>query len=85
MTLKYIIDIKELQTRPHNLAPKDAWGFYKLKDDESCIYLVHKYGVSRIYGYEEIFNSTYRETGEQISETLLLKLVAAASRAEVLK
>jgi len=86
--MKYVIDVIEVEKCPENWTSKDSWpsnGFFKAKTESHCIYRVHAHGVDYISYPEDIFAAPYKDPGEAISETLLLKLVAAASRAEVLK
>lgn len=88
MTLKFIIEITEVEKQPENWTSKDAWagpGFYKVKGDGMALYRVYEYGVDYISQPERILMNPYKDPGEAVSETLLLKAIAAASRAEVLK
>lgn len=85
--MKFIVEITQLDTRPTEWTTKSYWpgkGVYQIKDDTS-LYVVHEYGVDYI-SYAEPFNATpYVKPEEQVSESLLLKAIAAASRAENLR
>lgn len=84
--MKFVITIKQ-DARPTDWTVASAWpgpGIYMPKDDGS-LYHVHKHGVDYI-GWPDLFTAeTFVDPGESVSESLLLKLVAAASRAEMLK
>ena len=86
--MKFIIEITEVDKCPENWTDKTAWpgmGFYKVKTEPNTIYHVYEYGVNYIAHANDILNNPYKDSGESISEALLLKAIAAASRAEVLK
>lgn len=88
MKQRYIIEITELEKCPEDWTHKSAWpgmGFYKIKNNFHTIYQVYEYGVSYIPEAGDILNNPYKDPGESVSEALLLKAIAAASRAEVLK
>lgn len=88
MKLQFIIEITEVEKCPENWTSKDAWpghGTYKVKSESHVIYHVYEYGVNYISNPDDILSKPYKDPGESISETLLLKAIAAASRAEVLK
>ena len=85
--MKYVITITDLGQRPEDWTSKTSWpgpGIYRVKDDTS-LYHVHKYGVDYVTYNDHFVAEPFVDPGESVSETLLLKLVAAASRAEVLK
>lgn len=86
--MKFIIEITELEKIPENWTDKTAWpgmGTYKVKTEPKYIYHVYEYGVNYIAQADDILNYPYKDPGESVSEALLLKAIAAASRAEVLK
>jgi len=85
--MKYIIDIIQLEKRPDDWTTKTEWpgdGVYMVKGDTS-LYAVNKYGVDYISYGETLTQTPFVDQGESVSESLLLKAIAAASRAEVLK
>lgn len=87
--MKYIIEITQLDKRPDNWTAAVDWpgvGLYACKEDTS-LYHVHKWGVDYI-SYMDVFVMrpvTDEELSRPITEDLLLKAIAAASRAEKLK
>jgi len=86
--MKYVIDVIEVEKCPESWINKDSWpgpGIYQSKTEGHCLYHVNEHGVNYISFPEELLRTKYKDPGEAVSETLLLKLVAAASRAEVLK
>lgn len=87
--MKYIIEIMELDVRPDDWTSKLNWpgdGIYACKDDSS-LYEVGEYGVTYISSKKPFMVRPVKENelSPQISESLLLKAIAAASRAERLK
>ena len=86
--MKYVIEITEVVKQPESWTSKDSWpaeGFYVVKGDRHALYQVYEHGVNYISYPEEILRNPYQDPGESVSESLLLKAIAAASRAEVLK
>ena len=87
--MKYVIEITELDKRPEDWTKVSAWpsqGIFTCKDDTS-MYHVYSYGVNYI-SYQDDFVKhpiTEQQLSPAISEDLLLKAIAAASRAETLK
>lgn len=87
--MKYIIEIVELDKRPDDWVSKINWpgdGIYCCKDDSS-LYEVGEYGVTYI-SWKKPFMSRpvlEDELAPKISESLLLKAIAAASLAQTLK
>ena len=87
--MKYVIEIKDIDVRPSDWTNKSEWpgvGIYSVKDDTS-LYVVDKYGVNYI-SYQDIFTThpiTDEELTPGITESLLLKAIAAASHAQTLK
>ena len=88
MKQQYIIEITEVEKCPENWTHKTAWpgmGLYKVKTDRRTIYHVYEDGVNYILQADDMLKNPYKDPGESVSEALLLKAIAAASRAEVLK
>jgi hypothetical protein len=86
--MKYVIEIIEVETCPPEWTKKDNWpgpGIYQVKSESLALYHVNAHGVNYISFPEEILRNPYQDQGEAVSEALLLKAIAAASRAEVLK
>jgi hypothetical protein len=87
--MKYIIEITELDKRPEDWTKVAEWphqGIFTCKDDTS-MYHVYSYGVNYI-SYQDDFVKrpvTDAEFSNQITEDLLLKAIAAASKAQTLK
>ena len=87
--MKYVIEIKELDVRPEDWTTPGNWphqGIFVVKGDTS-LYHVYSYGVNYI-SYQDDFTKrpiTDDELSPAVTESLLLKAIAAASRAEVLK
>lgn len=87
--MKYVIEITELDKRPDDWTKPSEWpslGIYICKHDTS-LYHVYSYGVNYI-SYQDDFVKhpiTEQQLAPAISEDLLLKAIAAASRAETLK
>lgn len=86
--MKFVIEIKELDSAPKEWTVRSNWpstGLYKVKNESYSLYQVLETGVGYI-SYPEMFMTTpYVEAGESVSEGLLLKAIAAASHASVLK
>lgn len=84
--MKYVLTITELEKLPGEWHLKDSWpspGIYSVKG-ETCIYHVYEYGVDYI-GFPSAFKKEeFVDQGESVSESLLLKAIAAASQAKVL-
>lgn len=88
MTKQFIIDIQEVDAQPADWTTSNAWpgnGFYIVKGQAHSLYQVHDSGVNFIYPAEAFTAQAFKNPGESVSESLLLKAIAAASRAEVLK
>lgn len=86
--MKYIIDVKEIEAAPTDWVSKESWpglGLYRPKTETFSMYYVSENGVSCLSYPDELLKTPYKEQGEAVSESLLLKAIAAASRAEVLK
>jgi hypothetical protein len=86
--MKYIIEVKELDSAPKEFTNKDLWpgpGLYKVKDENYSLYHVHATGVNYLSCPDDLLTTPYQDRGEAVSESLLLRAIAAASRAEVLK
>lgn len=86
--MKYVIEITEVATCPKEWTNKDNWpgpGIYQAKTESHCLYHVNAHGVNYISFPDEITRNPYQDKGDSVSESLLLKAIAAASRAEVLK
>ena len=86
--MKYVIEIIEVPTCPTDWTIKSNWpgpGIYKAKTEGHCLYQVYEHGVNYIAQPDELLRTPYKDQGEAVSESLLLKAIAAASRAEVLK
>jgi hypothetical protein len=85
--MKYIIEITQVDSCPENWQDKKSWpssGLYQVKGEEFALYQVYQYGVGYI-SYPDVFTSTpYEELGKAVSESLLLKAIAAAAHAKVL-
>lgn len=85
--MKFVIEVIQLDTRPEDWTTKTSWpgeGVYQVKNDTS-LYAVNKYGVDYISYGEAMTATPYIKPEEQVSESLLLKAIAAASRAENLR
>jgi len=85
--MKFVIEIVEIEKCPDDWTTKANWpgeGIYRVKE-ETNIYAVHSWGVSFIGNDEPFTKTPYIQPEEQVSESLLLKAIAAASRAENLR
>lgn len=85
--MKYIIEITQVDVCPQEWQKKESWpsiGLYQVKDETYALYQVYQHGVQYI-SYPDAFTVTpYIERGEAVSESLLLKAIAAAAQAKVL-
>lgn len=85
--MKYIIEITQVDVCPQDWQKKESWpsiGLYQVKNETYALYQVYEHGVGYI-SYPDAFTSKpYEERGEEVSETLLLKAIAAAAHAKVL-
>jgi hypothetical protein len=85
---KYIIEIIEVLECPVEWVQKSGWpgpGIYKVKGESTAMYHVQEHGVNYISFPDVFVAQPHKESGESVSESLLLKAIAAASRAETLK
>ncbi len=88
--MKYIVDIQHIDKVPDNWLTKSDWpekGIFWCKDQPTTLYHVYEYGVNCIFYCDDFVKrqATEEELSPGISELLLLKAIAAASRAEKLK
>lgn len=86
--MKFVIEVIEVEKCPADWVRKESWpapGIYKAKDESYSMYHVHESGVDYISHPSSLLKTPYADPGEAVSEILLLKAIAAASRAEVLK
>lgn len=90
--MKFVIEITEIDKQPEDWTNFKSWpgvGIYKVKGDDSLyhVYERHQYssGVDYIPYPELLLRSEYEDRGELISESLLLKAIAAASQAKALQ
>lgn len=86
--MKYVIEIKEIDKPPADWSTRSEWpeaGLYMAKSEDFALYYVYEHGVQYISYPRSFLNTPFNEQGESVSESLLLKAIAAASRAEVLK
>lgn len=87
--MKYVIEIKEIDEVPKEWTLASNWpstGLYTAKNEACSMYLVLKgmHNVSYISNPEFFKSVPLKETGEAVSESLLLKAIAAAAHAKVL-
>ncbi len=87
--MKYVIEIHELDVAPTEWIRKSSWphaGLFTVKSEGYSLYHVTDESESVAYiSYPDLFKKTpYVEAGESVSESLLLKAIAAASHAKVL-
>jgi hypothetical protein len=88
--MKYIVEIQHIDKLPDNWASKSDWpemGIYWCKSEPNTLYHVYEYGVNYISSCQDFVKRkvTDEELSPVITEQLLLKAIAAASRAEKLK
>lgn len=96
-TKKYVIEVKELDDIPVDWANRDSWegeGFFYCRK-ENAFYCVGYHSTSYLGKASWLINTplvediavgnSESEIIQSISESLFLKAIAAASRAEVLK
>lgn len=87
--MKYVIEIKEVDEAPKDWSVSSSWpgaGLYTAKNESYSMYLVMD-GMNNVafIGNPEFFKSVpLKESGEAVSESLLLKAIAAAAHAKVL-
>lgn len=84
--MKYVITIKEIDQRPVDWTTQSAWpgpGIYSVKGDDS-LYHVCSYTVNYVGDGSGFMAEPFTDPGESVSESLLLKAIAAASHAKVL-
>lgn len=84
------IEIKEVDKPPENWTRQDGWpgpGLYRAKNGDHYLYMVTPGNVAILYDGLPEGSVINDQSGacEGITETLLLKAIAAASRAEVLR
>lgn len=84
------MEIKPINKRPDDWTDVKAWpstGLYKPADDNGWLCLVTDDSVTILYQGlpKETLVNSHSGNPDGINETLLLKAIAAASRAEVLK
>ena len=85
--MKYIIEITQVNVCPQDWQKKESWpsmGLYQVKDEKYALYQVYEYGVGYISSLDAFTSTPYDERGEAVSESLLLKAIAAAAHAKVL-
>lgn len=87
--MKYVIEIKELYEAPKEWSVSTNWpgsGLYTVKSESYSMYLVMDGMTSVAFiSNPEFFKSVpFKEPGESVSESLLLKAIAAAAHAKVL-
>jgi hypothetical protein len=87
--MKYVIEIKEIDEAPKEWSIASNWpcaGLYTAKNESYSMYLVLEgvHNVSYISNPEFFKSVPLKETGEAVSESLLLKAIAAAAHAKVL-
>jgi hypothetical protein len=88
--MKYIIEVEEVETCPENWTGVAEWPavnrIYTVSDEPRYLYIVTASTVSIVYDKTVLCHSPAPEFPQgQVSESLLLRAIAAASRAEVLK
>jgi hypothetical protein len=88
--MKYIVEIQHIDKVPDNWTSKSDWpeiGIYSCKNEPNNLYHVYEYGVNYISNCQNFVKReiTDEELYPAITEQLLLKAIAAASRAEKLK
>lgn len=85
--MKYVIEINELDLAPKEWTIRSNWpseGFYRVKNESFSLYHVRENSVDYISYPETFLTTPYIEQGELVSESLLLKAIAAAAQAKVL-
>ncbi len=87
--MKYVIEIHELDVAPTDWNLKKSWphvGLFTAKNESYSMYHVTNESEHVAFiSYPEFFKKTpYVEAGEAVSESLLLKAIAAAAHAKVL-
>lgn len=90
--MKYVIEITEIDTCPEGWADTSAWPkanrIYAVTSEPRYLYVVGEYSVSLVYDKRVLCDTPHGEHDETvggISESLFLRAIAAASRAEVPK
>jgi hypothetical protein len=87
--MKYVIEIHEVDVAPTEWNLKKSWphlGLFTVKNETYSLYHVTNESENVAFiSYPDLFKRTpYVETGEAVSESLLLKAIAAAAHAKVL-
>lgn len=90
--MKFVITITQVDAQPSDWTSFKSWpapGIYRVKGDDSLYHVYkHRYGDAGgvdYISYGDLFmKESYQDPGESVSESLLLKVIAAASQAKVL-
>lgn len=82
--MKYVIEVIEVEKVPENWTDKNSWpapGIYQAKNETYSLYHVSSEtsSVNYISYPAKFLNDPYKEPGEAVSESLLLKAIAAAA------
>lgn len=92
--MKYVIDVRSIDTCPVGWTSASVWpgtGLYTVRDEPRYAYVVGRDSVILVYEGHLLTSTPYVEFAETVaaddcvSESLFLRAIAAASRAEVLK
>lgn len=86
--MKIEFDLKTLPALPEKWTTPSEWpgkGVYIVDTEADTLYIVGGYSVAYLPGSVELGRKIESATGNAVPELLVLKLIAAASRAETLR
>lgn len=86
--MKIEFDVKMLPALPEKWVRPSEWpgmGVYIVDTEADTLYIVSSYGVAYVPDGVGLGRKIESATGDAVPELLVLKLIAAASRAETLR
>lgn len=86
--MKYVFEVTEVEAMPtqdpYNSKSWPKPGVYRVKSDPDKFIFVSDFSVDTVWRVSQM-GQPFNDPGESVSESLLLKAIAAASHASVLK
>lgn len=85
--MKYIFEVIEIDQAPNDRYTPANWpkpGVYCVKGEDDKLVFVSDFSVDTVWRMSQLVQP-FKDPGESVSESLLLKAIAAASHASVLK